>query len=143
NGDTHLGGDDFDQAIMQVVAIDLGTDLSRRDSELLQRLRDLAERTKIALSDTDAADFVLEIPGRDLKYRRTFTRAEFEALIAPHLERSLTKCRSALRDAHLTVEGIDEVVLVGGSTRIPLVRRRVGEVFGRMAHTELNPDEVV
>jgi Fe-S protein assembly chaperone HscA len=143
NGDTRLGGDDFDQAIMAVVAGDLGTDLTKRDPELLQHLKEQAERTKIALSAQESAEFILDLPARSLRYRRTFARAELEALIAPFIDRTLEKCRSALRDAQLTPKDIDEVVLVGGSTRIPLVRRRVGEFFGRTPHTELNPDEVV
>ena len=80
---------------------------------------------------------------RGLSYRRTFTRAELEALLQPFIDRTLDKCRSALRDADLTPKDINEVVLVGGSTRIPYVRRRVEEYFGRKPHTELNPDEVV
>jgi Fe-S protein assembly chaperone HscA len=138
NGDTYLGGDDFDREIMQVAAREMGIDLgSKKDPELLQALRDQAERVKIALSSAESADFVLN------SYRRTFTRAEFEALVAPLIDRSLQKCRHALRDAELKKDQIDEVVMVGGSTRIPYVRQRVGEFFGRTPHTELNPDEVV
>lgn len=138
NGDTYLGGDDFDREVMQVAAREMGVDLeSKKDPQLLQALRDQAERVKIALSSADTAEFVLGA------YRRAFTRAEFEALIAPHIDRSLEKCRNALRDAELRKDQIDEVVLVGGSTRIPYVRRRVGEFFGRTPHTDLNPDEVV
>ena len=96
---------------------------------------------KIALSSARVGRVRRRPAGR--RYRRTFTRAEFEALIAPLIDRSLAKCRSALQDAELTADQIDEVVLVGGSTRIPYVRRRVGEFFGRTPHTELNPDEVV
>ncbi len=140
NGDTHLGGDDFDRAIMAAVAGDLKAD---RDAELLQHLRDQAERTKIALSAADSAEFALDLPDRGVRYRRTFTRAELEDLLRPFIDRTLDKCRSALRDADLSPKDIDEVVLVGGSTRIPYVRRRVGEFFGRTPHTDLNPDEVV
>ncbi len=143
NGDTYLGGDDFDRALMAVAAKELGVDLARRDPELLQNLRDQAERTKIALSGADSADFVLDLPARGLSYRRAFSRAELEALLKPFIDRSLEKCRSALRDAELSANHVDEVVLVGGSTRIPYVRRRVEEFFGRKPHTELNPDEVV
>ncbi len=143
NGDTHLGGDDFDRALMGAVAREVGLDSSRRDPELLQYLRDQAERVKIALSSAESAEFTIDLPGRKLQYRRTFTRAELEALLAPFIDRSLEKCRSALRDAELTTRDINEVVLVGGSTRIPFVRRRVEEFFGRKPHTELNPDEVV
>jgi molecular chaperone DnaK len=138
NGDTYLGGDDFDRALMEVAAREMGIVLEdKRDPQLLQALRDQAERVKIALSSAESAEFVLG------NYRRTFARAEFEALIAPHIDRSLAKARSALKDAELQATQIDEVVLVGGSTRIPYVRRRVGDFFGRTPHTELNPDEVV
>jgi Fe-S protein assembly chaperone HscA len=143
NGDTYLGGDDFDRAVMAVAAADMGLDLDQRDPELLQHLRDQAERTKIALSAADTADFNLDLPARKLRYHRRFARAEFEALIQAFVDRSLAKCRGALKDAGLTADRIDEVVLVGGSTRIPYVRRRVGQFFGRTPHTELNPDEVV
>ena len=148
NGDTYLGGDDFDRLLMQVAAKEMGADLSAKDPELLQHLRDAAERTKIALSGAESAEFVVSIPsGRDgrgpREFRRTFTRAEFEALIRPLVDRSLDRCRSALRDAQLTAAKVDEVVLVGGSTRVPYVRKRVGEFFGRTPHTDLNPDEVV
>jgi Fe-S protein assembly chaperone HscA len=143
NGDTRLGGDDFDRAIMAVVAADLDIDLSNRDPELLQHLRDQAERTKIALSAAESAEFVLTLPERRVNYRRTFTRSELEDLLRPFIDRTIDKCRTALRDAELSPKDIDEVVLVGGSTRIPYVRRRVGEFFRRTPHTELNPDEVV
>jgi molecular chaperone DnaK (HSP70) len=143
NGDTYLGGDDFDRAIMAAVATDLKIDLAQRDPELLQHLRDVAEKTKILLSSLDFAEFVLKLPARGIDYKCTFTRGEFEKLIAPLIDRSIEKCRLALRDADLKPEQIDEVVLVGGSTRIPYVRERVGEFFGRTPHTELNPDEVV
>ncbi|MBI1918145.1 MAG: Fe-S protein assembly chaperone HscA [Planctomycetes bacterium] len=143
NGDTLLGGDDFDRALMSLVARDLRADPARRDPELLQHLRDQAERTKIKLSDAESAEFALDLPGRNLSYRRTVTRAEFEELLKPFIDRTLERCRSALRDAELKMKDIDEVVLVGGSTRIPYVRRRVEELFGRKPHTELNPDEVV
>lgn len=138
NGDTFLGGDDFDRTIMTLAAVEMGIDLnSTRDAELLQRLRDAAERTKIALSSTDSAEFVVG------NFRRTILRSEFESLISPLVDRSLAKCKAALRDAELSANDIDEVVLVGGSTRVPLVRKRVEEFFGRKPHTDLNPDEVV
>lgn len=143
NGDTHLGGDDFDHAIMQVVANEKSLELSAHDPHLLQYLRDQAERVKIRLSSAEAIDFVLNLPERDLHHQRTFARSEFEELIRPLIDRSLDKCRRALKDAELSTSQIDEVVLVGGSTRIPYVRQRVQEYFGRVPHTELNPDEVV
>jgi len=146
NGDTYLGGDDFDRTLMELAARDLGIDLSMRDAELLQHLRDAAERTKITLSTAETAEMVVNIAEGTrpaLAYRRTFTRPEFEELIRPLVERSIDRCRAALRDANLKTTAIDEVVLVGGSSRIPLVRKRVAEFFGRTPHTDLNPDEVV
>jgi molecular chaperone DnaK len=147
NGDTYLGGDDFDRALMTAAAREMNIDLNLvRDPELLQHLRDAAEKTKIALSANESAEFALSIPGGSrspLACKRLLTRAEFETLIQPLIDRSIDKCKAALKDAGLTANQIDEVVLVGGSTRIPYVRRRVAEFFGRTPHTELNPDEVV
>jgi molecular chaperone DnaK len=143
NGDTHLGGDDFDRALMEVAAREMGVDLSRKDPELLQHLRDQGERVKIALSDAETAVFRIDLPARGLRFERTFTRAELEKLLEPFIDRTIDRCRSALRDAEKSPREIHEVVLVGGSTRIPYVRRRVEEFFGRKPHTELNPDEVV
>jgi molecular chaperone DnaK (HSP70) len=159
NGDTYLGGDDFDRAIMEIVAADLlagrasdgsspQPSLARpaneiRDVELLQHLRDAAERTKITLSNAESTELAIDLPARKIAYRRTFTRSELEAILSPFIDRSFEKCRAALRDANLTPNQIDEVVLVGGSTRIPYVQKRVQEFFGRVPHTSLNPDEVV
>ena len=140
NGDTHLGGDDFDRAIMDLVSHELGV---VPDAELLQHLREAAERAKIVLSTEEAMELRIDLPARGIAYRRAFTRAEFEAMIAPFIDRSLAKCQSALRDAKLKSADIGEVVLVGGSTRIPYVRQRVEAFFGRKPHTDLNPDEVV
>ncbi len=143
NGDTYLGGDDFDRAIMEVAAREMGVDLEKRDPQLLQHLRDRAEQVKIALSSTESAEFSLTVPERGLRYQRVFAKTEMEALLKPFIDRSLERCRAALRDADLRRDQIDEVVMVGGSTRIPYVRKRVEEFFGRKPHTELNPDEVV
>jgi Fe-S protein assembly chaperone HscA len=143
NGDTYLGGDDFDRALMEQMAADLRTDLDARDVELLQHLRDAAERTKILLSSLDSAELAVDMPDRGIHYRRSIPREEFESILAPFIDRSLDKCKAALRDANLKPNGIDEVVLVGGSTRIPYVQKRVQEFFGRVPHTSLNPDEVV
>jgi molecular chaperone DnaK (HSP70) len=143
NGDTYLGGDDFDRALMDLAAKEMGVDLEKRDPELLQHLRDAAERTKIALSSAESAEMRVAIPKRGLMFRRAFSRSELESLLQPFIDRSLERCRSALKDAGLRRDQIDEVVLVGGSTRIPYVRQRVGEFFGKPPHTELNPDEVV
>ncbi len=146
NGDTYLGGDDFDRLLMQAAAKEMGVDLATKDAELLQHLRDAAEKTKIALSSAECADFAVSIPagaGPSRAYSRTFTRASFEEMIQPLLDRSLDRCKAAIRDAKLKPGQVDEVVLVGGSTRIPYVRKRVGEFFGTTPHTGLNPDEVV
>jgi len=140
NGDTHLGGDDFDRALMDVVSKDLGIS---PDAELLQHLREAAERAKIELSIADSAELAIDLPQRGITWNCRLSREEFEALIAPFIDRSLAKCQSALRDAKLKPSDIGEVVLVGGSTRIPYVRRRVEAFFGRKPHTDLNPDEVV
>ena len=143
NGDTYLGGDDFDRALMELAAKEMGLDLQTRDPQLLQYLRDAAEKTKIALSVAESAEFDISLSDRGISYKRTLTRSEFEAILKPFIDRSLEKCRSALKDAERTPAQMDEVVMVGGSTRIPYVRQRVGEFFGRKPHTELNPDEVV
>jgi len=147
HGDTFLGGDDFDRAIMEVVAREQEWDLTQRDPELLQHLRDAAEATKIALSTQPTATLRLYLPANEKRpavhVERQFSREELEELLRPFIDRSLECCQAALRDAQLIPQQIDEVVLVGGSTRIPLVRRRVAEFFGKTPHTELNPDEVV
>jgi molecular chaperone DnaK len=140
NGDTHLGGDDIDLLLTEEVLADLTSGSPRHavpgfvgSSEDVQRIRQAVIAAKCALSDREATTLL----------GRTITRTELEAVITPIIERTLEPCRRALADAGLQVTDIDEVVLVGGSTRIPLVRRRVGELFGRIPHTDLNPDEVV
>jgi molecular chaperone DnaK len=142
HGDTRLGGDDFDHALMALAARGMGVSLSNSDPELLQHLRDAAERAKITLSSAETAELTVAVPNRS-PFRHAVTRAEFETLITPLVDRSLARCKSALRDANLTPAQIDEVVLVGGSTRVPIVRRKVEEFFGKSPHTDLNPDEVV
>lgn len=141
NGDTYLGGDDFDRALMGLAANEMGIDLTARDPQLLQHLRDTAEKTKICLSSEESAEMFVDLPSS--QYRRTIKRAEFESLIEQFVTRALDLCRAALKDAGLRRDQVNEVVLVGGSTRIPYVRRRVGEFFGKRPHAELNPDEVV
>jgi molecular chaperone DnaK len=132
NGDTHLGGDDIDQLLMDRVLSDLVSGFSRTP-EALQELRKAIIQAKWDLSEREETT----VNGK------RFTRAEFEALIAPIVDRTLGPCRQALADADLQPSQIDEVILVGGSTRIPLVRREVEKLFGRTPHSELNPDEVV
>jgi molecular chaperone DnaK len=143
NGDTFLGGDDFDRVIMNILAERLRLDLTRKDSELLQYLRELAEKSKIRLSTEEEIHVQVNLLSHGLEHEVVITREEFESRIAPLVDRSLARCKSALKDAELTVKDIDEVVLVGGSSRIPLVREKVAQFFGRKPHTELNPDEVV
>lgn len=143
-GDTHLGGDDVDQMIVAWLLAPDGSQPSESgpvSPEDRQRLRHAAERAKIALSEADST--MVEVALTAGKVSRTLSRAEFEALITPWVERTLTSCRRVLRDAKLTAADIDRVVMVGGSTRVPLVRRRVAELFGKEPYTALNPDEVV
>ena len=146
NGDTRLGGDDFDQALVGLAVDGLRERVPAallEDPAFLQAARLAAERCKIALSRDPEADLHLTLPDHDLDWRRAVTREEFEALIEPLIERTLQSCRRALLDADLEVGDVDEVVLVGGSTRVPAVRAAVERLFGRKPHTELNPDHVV
>jgi len=151
NGNTHLGGDDFDRVIMLWLLEDIqcchheeivrsGLDLAR-DGEAMQELRLAAEAAKIRLSTEERTQ--LTIPFAEFTYHREITRADLERLIESLVSKTLPPCRRALADAGLGREQIDQVVLVGGSTRVPLVRRRVEELFGRPPHSHLNPDEVV
>jgi molecular chaperone DnaK len=144
NGDTHLGGDDLDLALLRSVEADVrsaaGGDLS---PTVKQVLRDACERVKIALSSNETTELVVPLGQPGKYFRRIVTREDWEGLAFPFVERTIASCRAAMRDADLKPDRIDEVVLVGGSSRIPLVRRLVGELFGRKPHCELNPDEVV
>jgi molecular chaperone DnaK len=140
NGDTHLGGDDIDVLLMDRVLTDLG---GAPTPEQVQGVRKAVIQAKWDLSEREDTD--LAVVGQDLSpaYRKRITRADFESLIQPIVDRTLGPCRQALADAGLEPSQVDEVVLVGGSTRIPLVRRAVATLFGRTPHSELNPDEVV
>jgi len=150
NGDTHLGGDDIDNLLLTIALDEIhaenGVDL-RRHPGAVQALRKAAIEAKIALSTERVAHFDIELPNGD-RYQREISRAGFELLIEHVLDRTAGPCKQALTDAGITPEQIDEVVLVGGSTRIPAVRQLVDELFqlsarGKKPHTELNPDEVV
>jgi len=145
NGDTHLGGDDIDNLLITIalddIRGDLGLDL-RRSGEGVQTIRKAVIEAKIALSSQASARLDLELPG-GRRYQRDISRERFEQLIRPILDRTVSPSRQALKDAGLKPEQIDEVVLVGGSTRIPRVRALVHDLFGRTPHTDLNPDEVV
>ncbi len=149
NGDTHLGGDDIDVLLMDRVLTDIESGSYavsgfRRTPEMLQEIRKAVIQAKLDLSERDETTIRIAAGSPEgLRYERPITRAEAEALMAPIVARTLGPCRQALADAGLEPSQIDEVVLVGGSTRIPLVRRNVEELFGRRPHSELNPDEVV
>jgi Fe-S protein assembly chaperone HscA len=145
-GDTHLGGDDFDRRLADVARAELEPKVGRTvldDPGFQQAARLAAEKCKIELSQDPEAEMHLHVPELRLHWRRRFRREEFERLTADLVERSIQACRQALSDAHLAPPDIDEVVLVGGSSRIPAVRARVEQFFGRKPHTELNPEEVV
>lgn len=146
NGDTHLGGDDLDRAIVDVCLKEIheqyGIDINLH-ADAMQSLRLEAERAKIRLSDELKTNMTLDLPDGRGRYRRELTRDQLEGLTLPLIERSLGPCRLSLKDAGLTPTNIDEVVLVGGATRMPLVRRLVEALFGKPPHCNLNPDEVV
>jgi molecular chaperone DnaK len=144
HGDTHLGGDDLDLALLKSVEADVRAAAGGEISpHLKQVLRDASERVKIALSSKETTELVVPLGHPGKYFRRVITRADWEELVSPFIEKSIASCKAALRDADLKPSAIDEVVLVGGSSRIPLVRRRVEELFGRKPHCELNPDEAV
>ena len=150
NGDTHLGGDDIDNLLLAIALDEIhaehGVDL-RMHPGAVQALRKAAIDAKVRLSSEQSAFFDIELPNGD-RYQREIPRAVFELTIEQILERTVGPCKQAMVDAGITAEQIDEVVLVGGSTRIPAVRQLVDQLFklgerGKKPHTELNPDEVV
>jgi molecular chaperone DnaK len=150
NGDTHLGGDNIDQRIIEYLVAefkkDQGIDLSK-DPMALQRLREAAEKAKIELSSTASTDINLPYVTADQTGPKhlvmKLTRAKFEQLVEDLVDRTLQPCRTALADAGYSAADVDEVVLVGGSTRIPLVQQKVKELFGKEPNKTVNPDEVV
>ncbi|MDY4611241.1 MAG: molecular chaperone DnaK [Sphaerochaetaceae bacterium] len=150
NGDTHLGGDNFDQRIIEWMVDDFkksnGIDLTQ-DKMALQRLKEAAEKAKIELSNATSADINLPFITADATgpkhLQMTLTRARFEQMVADLIERTKTPCKNALRDAGLSASDIDEVILVGGSTRVPAVQAAVKELFQKEPHKGVNPDEVV
>ena len=150
NGDTHLGGDDFDQRLIDFLAEeflrDEGIDL-RKDAMALQRLREAAEKAKMELSTTLQTDinlpFITATAEGPKHMNLTITRTKFEQLVDDLVKRTVEPCKKALEDAGLTPNDIDEVILVGGSTRIPMVQKTVTDLFGREPHKGVNPDEVV
>ena len=151
NGDTHLGGDDFDQAVIDWLASEFasengGLDL-KKDPMALQRLKEAAEKAKIELSNAASAEinlpYITAVDGMPKHLVKTLTRAKFEALCDDLFRRSIEPCRKALEDAKLSASQIDEVLLVGGSTRIPKVQQLVKDFFGKEPNKSVNPDEVV
>ena len=151
NGDTHLGGDDFDQEIINWLADEFakdngGIDL-RKDPMALQRLKEAAEKAKIELSNQTSTEinlpYIMPVDGVPKHLVKTLTRAKFEMLCDNLFQRSIDPCRQALKDAGLNASDIDEVLLVGGSTRIPKVQELVKEFFGKEPNRSVNPDEVV
>ena len=150
NGDTHLGGDDFDHVIIDWLADEFlkeeGVDL-RQDPMALQRLKEAAEKAKIELSSTTSTEinlpYIMPVNGIPKHLVKTLTRAKFEQLADSLIQRTLKPCEDALRDAGLKPSDIDEVILVGGSTRIPAVQQIVEKFFGKAPSKGVNPDEVV
>ena len=150
DGDTHLGGDDVDEAIIVWLAEEFkteeGLDL-RQDPMALQRLKEAAEKAKIELSSTNSSEinlpYIMPVNGIPKHLVRTLTKAKFEQLISTIVERTIAPCKKALKNAGLTVKDIDEVILVGGSTRIPIIQAAVEHFFGKVPSKGVNPDEVV
>ncbi|MCB9746150.1 MAG: molecular chaperone DnaK [Alphaproteobacteria bacterium] len=149
-GDTHLGGDDVDQVLIEWLIAEFkaehGIDVSK-DKMVLQRLKDAAEKGKIELSSSPTTNINLPFLSADASgpkhLIRDLSRSKFEQMITPIIERTLGPCRQALRDAGLSPSDIDEVILVGGSTRIPMVQEKVKKLFGKEPNRSVNPDEVV
>ncbi len=150
NGDTHLGGDDFDKVVMDWLAEEFRKDENmelRKDPMAWQRLKEAAEKAKIELSSSQETEinlpYITAIDGAPKHLVRKLTRAKFEQLADSLIERTLEPCRKALKDAGIDPKDIDEVILVGGSTRIPKVQEVVEKFFGKKPHKGVNPDEVV
>ena len=150
NGDTHLGGDNFDEKIidwlLEEFKVENGMDLSK-DAGALQRLREASEKAKVELSNSSSTEINLPYITADSTgpkhLVRTLSRAKFESMVSDLIKRSLTPCRKALKDAGLKITDIDEILLVGGSTRIPAVQEAVKKLFGQDPSKGVNPDEVV
>ena len=151
DGDTHLGGDDFDHRIIDWLVQEFkdengGVDLSK-DPMALQRLKEAAEKAKIELSNTTSSEinlpYIMPVDGMPKHLVRTLTRAKFEQLVDDLIQRTIEPCRTALRNAGLSTSDIDEIILVGGSTRIPAIQAAVEKFFGKAPSKGVNPDEVV
>ncbi len=150
NGNTHLGGDDFDHRIIDWLADefknDEGIDL-RKDPMALQRLKEAAEKAKIELSSSSSTEinlpYIMPVDGMPKHLVRTLSRAKFEQLIDDLVRATIEPCRNAMKDAGLTIADINEVILVGGSTRVPVIQKAVEDFFGKTPSKGVNPDEVV
>jgi len=146
NGDTHLGGDDIDNALFATVSAEISAKYSfdfTKNPEAAQQLRKVLIHAKHELSNVEHTTIGFEIPDGGRAYLRELPRVDFEEIVEPIVARTMGPVKMALADAKLKPSEIEEIVLVGGSTRIPLVRKTVGDFFGRAPHCELNPDEVV
>ena len=150
NGDTHLGGDDLDRVIIDWLADEFkkenGVDL-RNDPQALQRLKEAGEKAKIELSSSMSSDinlpFITMNQSGPLHLQKTLTRAQLEQLTEPLIERSVPPCEACIKDSGLSKSGINEVILVGGMTRMPAIQAMAGRIFGKDPHKGVNPDEVV
>ncbi|NCC62003.1 MAG: molecular chaperone DnaK, partial [Verrucomicrobiae bacterium] len=151
NGDTHLGGDDFDQAVIDWLAEEFASDNSgldlRKDPMALQRLKEAAEKAKIELSSQNSTEinlpYIMPVDGVPKHLVKTLSRAKFEQLIDNLVQRTMEPCKKALSDAGMKPSDIDDVILVGGSTRIPVIQQLVQKFFGKTPNKSVNPDEVV
>ncbi len=150
NGDTHLGGDDFDEVVIKWLADefkkDEGVDL-KKDPMALQRLKEAAEKAKVELSSSTSTEinlpYIMPVDGVPKHMVKKLSRAKFESLIDPLVQKTVEPCKKALKDAKMSASDIDEVILVGGSTRIPVIQQNVEKFFGRKPSKGVNPDEVV
>ena len=151
NGDTHLGGDDFDQVIIDWLAAEFAAENSgidlKKDPMALQRLKEAAEKAKIELSSQTSTEinlpYIMPVDGVPRHLVKTLTRAKFEMLADNLIQRTVEPCRKALQDAGISASDIDEILLVGGSTRIPAIQTVVEKFFGKTPNKSVNPDEVV
>jgi molecular chaperone DnaK len=149
DGDTHLGGDDFDNAIVDWLTVEFKNENGGwiDDSMSLQRLREAAEKAKIELSSSQSTEinlpYFMVIDNQPKHLVKTLTRAKFEQIIDKLVERTIAPCKSALKNANLSTNDIDEIILVGGSTRIPAIQEAVKKFFGKEPSKGVNPDEVV
>lgn len=150
DGDTRLGGDDFDQTVVTFILSEIKNDSgfdASKDSMAMQRIRESAEKAKIELSSTIQTEinlpYLTAIDSVPVHFVKTLTRAKFEAMISPLVDKAINCCKSALKSANKVVTDIDEIILVGGSTRIPMLQEAVEKLFGKKANKSVNPDEVV